>query len=270
MASIPLTGQIRLGNHFNDQFNYGASLTAQRRMGEDAMAVNYSNGAITNGQSYSGYTTDTIPLGATAQRSLGQYRGGTGTYPTGQTSSGTTANTSQTIALSGEGGYTLNPYQIVDWTGGSIPYTNTSADAHHVIQNVASSNGSSNGAVNMVHDIGYCEPGNYRFAVNGASYNTGWWYGIVRGYASPHLTGANTNYVYLNTSCSWAGGWANANLGTLQTDFTVNSTYPYLIISLETHCNNAYYLTTAVNRKNSVTPKGSAAGVVCPNVWRIS
>lgn len=266
MASIPLSGEIRLGNHFNDQFFYGSSLTAQLNMGDSKLSQQYSIGAITHGVAAGSWQEDTVPSGTTTQRSLSQYRGGTGTYPTTNTTSGTTADNGQDIALLGAGG-----------SGSADGYIRGSnnlagiavSPGTIVIAQYANGSTTNNTAHNLVHDVGYLEPGNYKVSYSGGTYYEGTHYLIVRGYTSPHLSGSSSNYVYNARSVGWSGGWS-ATLGSLEISFTVNSTYPYVILDLETHNQSSGYLITSVNRKDSTTVRGGGSQIINPNIWRVS
>ena len=127
-----------------------------------------------------------------------------------------------------------------------------------------------NTATNLVADFGYLEPGNYRVAFEGASYNTGVHYCIVRGYTGEHLSGSSSNYMYIQRNCYWDGGWDYSHLGSTGSDFTVNATYPYVILSLETHLNQNYYLNTIVSRKDTTSGDMNSNFKVNPNIWRVS
>jgi len=265
MASIPLSGQIRLGNNFNDQFFYGSSLTAQLNMGDSKLSQHYSIGALTHGYTSGSWQEDTVPSGTTAQRSLSQYRGGTGTYPTTETTSAGTADNSQAIALESAvgaaDGYVRGSSNLagIAVSPGAI-----------VIAQYANGSVSSNNAHNIVMDVGYLEPGNYKVSYSGGTYYEGTHYLIVRGYTAAHLSGSSSNYVYNARTASWSGGWSTNNIGSLEISFTVNSTYPYVILDLETHNQSGGYLITSVNRKDSTTVKGNSNQIVNPNIWRVS
>lgn len=261
MASIPLSGQIRLGTDFNQQFYYGDSNSAQLNMNSQLMRE-YSIGGSSS--------ADVIPYGSGAQRNLGMYRGGTGAYPWAGTTSTSTAASSQAYALTGGGG----PGSKTNYVKATNPnLIGTGAADQGGVNILAQATGGntsgSNTATNIVADFGYLEPGNYKVAFSGGSYNTGWHYCIVRGYTGEHLSGSSTNYKYVSRSCTWNGGWRVSNMGT-NSSFTVNSTYPYVIMSLETHVDTNYYLNTSINRKDSSSQKGSASYIVNPHIWRVS
>lgn len=267
MASIPLgSAQIRLGNDFNQQFFYGDNNSNQLNMNAEAMRQHYSIGLVTHGGSSNFYVVDPIPKGSGVQRNLGMYRGGTGAFPFVDTTSHTTFQTSYAYArVTNTGGTTT----------GDIRKTNNLPGAGDGGTNIVGSyvvgTSSTNAAQSFACDFGYLEPGNYKFAFEGGSYNTGVHYGIVRGYSGEHMGTSSTNYKVISKNCYWAGGWAVSNIGTAGADFTVNSTYPYVIIALETHNQNAYYLATSVTRKDSTgNIKGNSGYVTSPNMWRVS
>ena len=267
MASIALgSAQIRLGNDFNQQFVYGDNNTNQLNFNSEYMRQHYSIGIVTHGGSGgTNYLVDAIPKGSGVQRNLGMYRGGTGAFPFVDTTSSTTARTSQAYAR----------VTNVGTTSGDIRKTNNLSGAGdggtNIVGSYVSGSNSSNAAQSFACDFGYLEPGNYKFAFEGGSYNVGVHYGIVRGYTGEHMSGSSSNYVVVSKSCSWSGGWSTSNIGTIGADFTVNSTYPYVIIALETHNQNSYYLATSVTRKDSTgNIKGNSNWVTSPNMWRAS
>lgn len=271
MASIALgSAQIRLGNNFNQQFYYGDSNSAQLNMNAELMR-DYSIGAVTHGSSIGSYVTDSVPFTSGAQRNLGMYRGGTGRYPDVQTTNSTTAATTQTYAREASAG----PASRKSWIKVTNPNMIGSGSADPTASNVVAQyvNGGyapTNTATNLVADFGYLEPGNYRVAFEGASYNTGVHYCIVRGYTGEHLSGSSSNYMYIQRNCYWDGGWDYSHLGSTGSDFTVNATYPYVILSLETHLNQNYYLNTIVSRKDTTSGDMNSNFKVNPNIWRVS
>lgn len=259
MASIPLTGQIRLGNDFNGQVYYGGSLTNQINMANNILTRDYSRGPIGYGFTATNYDTDEINPTPTAQHNLGQYRGGTGTYPTSSTTTNATGDSSQLVARENR----------IGSSAGDALFSGNIISGVDVGNNVVGQY-NSGGAMNVVHEIGYLEPGNYKFTFSGGSYNEGSYYGIVRGYTGEHLTGSSSDYVFYSRVNTFSGGWRTGYLGTLGADFTVNATYPYVIISLECHGSSAYYLATSVNRKVSTEFRGDSNRLVVPHVWRVS
>lgn len=273
MASIPLgSAQIRLGNNFNQQFYYGDSNSAQLNMNNEMMR-DYSNGGGAYGGSFPSYVNgDQIPFASGAQRNLGMYRGGTGRYPDLQTTNSTTAASSQVYAREDSAG----PASRRSWIKVTNPNMLSTGSADPTASNVVAQyvNGGyapTNTATNLVADFGYLEPGNYRVAYNGSSYNSGKHYCIVRGYTGEHLSGSSSNYRYILINCSWDGGWDYGHLGTSGADFTVNATYPYVILSLETHLNQNYYLNTIVSRKDtSATSYMNSNYNTNPCLWRVS
>ena len=273
MASIALgSAQIRLGNNFNQQFYYGDSNSAQLNMNAELMR-DYSNGGGTYGGTFPSYVNgDQIPFTSGAQRNLGMYRGGTGRYPDLLTTNSSTAATSQSYAREDSAGpasrdsfvKTTNPNLI----GSGQADT---AGSNLIAQYVNGGYAPQNTATNIVADFGYLEPGNYRVAYQGSSYNSGKHYCIVRGYTGEHLSGSSSNYRYILINCSWDGGWDYGHLGTSGADFTVNSTYPYVILSLETHLNQNYYLNTILSRKDTVSSRmNTSAYKTNPCLWRVS
>ena len=271
MASIPLgSAQIRLGRDFNQQFYYGDSNTAQLRM-NDEMMRDYSIGGSTYGTSYTNITSDSVPFTSGAQRSLSMYRGGCGRYPDLLTTSSSTADNSQAYALENSGG-PAGRDSYIKATNPNL-YGSGAADtagSNLIAQKVNGGYAPQNTATNIVADYGYLEPGTYKVSFEGASYNSGTHYIIVRGYTGEHLSGSSSNYKLISRSCSWDGGWDYSHLGTTGSSFTVNSTYPYVIISLETHLNQNYYLNTIVSRKDTTSSHMNSNYKVNPNIWRVS
>lgn len=231
----------------------------------------YSIGAITYGTTIGSNKTDSVPFSSGAQRSLSMYRGGTGRYPDLLTTNSSTAATSQTYAREDSAGpasrdsfvKTTNPNLI----GSGQADT---AGSNLIAQYVNGGYAPQNTATNIVADYGYLEAGTYKVSFEGASYNSGTHYIIVRGYTGEHLSGSSSNYKLIARSCSWDGGWDYSHLGTTGSSFTVNSTYPYVIISLETHLNQNYYLNTIVSRKDTTSSYMNPSYKVNPNIWRVS
>ena len=272
MASIPLgSAQIRLGNNFNQQFYYGDSNSAQLNMNNEMMR-DYSVGGGAYGETNPNYITpDPIPMTSGAQRQMSMYRGGTGRYPDLDTRNLSVADNSQAYAYESGGGAS----SFHSWAKVTNPNMIGSGAADPTATNVIASyvNGSSSGntAANLVADFGYLEPGNYNFAFEGAHYNTGVHYCIIRGYTGEHLSGSSSNYYVLTRNCYWQGGWDYSHLGTTGAGpFTVNSTYPYVIMSLETHLDDPYYLNTIVARKDSTSSNMNYKYFTNPNIWRVS
>jgi len=271
VASIPLgSAEIRLGQHFNQQFYYGDSDTTQLQMNSEMMR-DYSIGAIAYGSSSGSWTTDPVPYTSGAQRNLGMYRGGCGRYPDVDTTSLTLADNSQDYAWeSGSGPSSKNSWVKVSNPNMIGTGVADSSGSNLVAQYVNGGNAPTNTATNIVADFGYLEPGTYNVAFEGASYNTGTHYCVVRGYTGEHLSGSSSNYKVISKACYWAGGWDNSHLGTLGSSFTINSTYPYVIMSLETHHNQNYYINTIVSRKDTTSSYMNATYKVNPNIWRVS
>lgn len=271
MASIPLSGQIRLGRDFNQQFYYGDNNAAQLNMNSEYMR-DYSVGARSTGSSApTSYKHDQIPYTSGAQRSLSMYRGGCGRYPDLGTTSSSTADNNQAYALTGGGGpagftnyvKATNPNLI----GSGAP---DSAGSNLIAQKTSGNTSGANTAANIVADFGYLEPGNYKLSFWGAHYNSGTHYCIIRGYTGEHMTGLSSNYRVISRNCSWSGGWSTNSLGTSGAGFTVNATYPYVIMSLETHVNTNFYLNTIVSRKDTDSSYIASIYNVNPNIWRES
>ena len=269
MASIPLgSAQIRLGNNFNQQFYYGDSNSAQLNMNNEYMR-DYSIGVYSYGESYT--YTDPIPFTSGAQRSLSMYRGGCGRYPDTETTNASVADNNQALAYESGGG----PASFSSWAKTTNPNLIGTGSADQAGTNIIAQyvNGNSTGqnsAANLVADFGYLEPGSYLLSFEGGHYNTGVHYCIIRGYTGEHLSGSSSNYRVITKNCSWSGGWTNSSLGTGGASFTVNSTYPYVIMSLESHLDDPYYLNTAVNRKDTSNGQGATNRRVNPNIWRVS
>ena len=271
MASIALgSAQIRLGNDFNQQFYYGDSNSTQISMNSEFMR-DYSIGAVTYGTTIGSMATDTVPFASGSQRSLSMYRGGTGRYPDVDTTSLTLADNGQHYAWeSGAGPSSKNSWVKVSNPNMIGTGVADSSGSNLVAQYVNGGNAPTNTATNIVADFGYLEPGTYNVAFEGASYNTGTHYCVVRGYTGEHLSGSSSNYKVISRSCYWAGGWDNSHLGTTGSSFTINSTYPYVIISLETHHNQNYYINTIVSRKDTTSSYMNSNYKINPNMWRIS
>lgn len=263
------SGTIRLGENFNSQFYNGASLTSQNSLASERMR-NYSNGGGTHGSSYSGFVEDKIPYNPTAQRSMSMYRGGTGAWGYSQTSS-QTAHGDQAVLHSSLGG-SLSLADNYAKTSNTLASGYVSGvDA--IKQAVATSNAPQNAAVGLVQKLGYLEPGTYMAAYSGGTFNAGRHTFIVRGYSqnTNPLSGPSSNYLLLDRVVSYSGGYNQGNVSTIGSQFTVNATYPWVIIALETHCDNEFFIETSVNRKESTgSYRGSSRQVINPCVWRIA
>lgn len=258
-GSIPLTGQIRLGRDFNSQFYHGSNDTAQNNLASANMRSVTRYYETTN---YNGTKTD-IPYGASAQRSMSDYRGTTGRFPDASTSVKPTDFTDQNIAY-------VNESSSFYGNGFARPlYTNANWGTNVAASYASSSSDGDNWATNMVHYVGYLEPGTYQAYANMGIYNSGWTYVIVRGYSQPDMNGASTNYVYASRSRS-SGSWENRTMG--DGSFTVNATYPYVILDIECHNDNIYFLRNFACRKQTTS---TASGIATtkytnPYIKRIS
>ena len=105
-----------------------------------------------------------------------------------------------------------------------------------------------NTAANGVCYLGYLEPGNYQVGYYIRQYNAGYCYVIVRGYTTGYLSGSYSNYVY-QSNYHFSGSFDDFASG--GTSFTTNSTYPYVILDVETHNDNQYFNRAYVLRKGN-------------------
>lgn len=263
------SGTIRLGENFNSQFYNGASLTSQNSLASDRMR-NYSNGGGTHGSSYTGFVEDKIPYSPTAQRSMSMYRGGTGAWGYSESASDSSLG-DQAILTSSYGGPVSIGQNYAKTSNTLVSGAASGVDA--IKQAISTSNAPQNAAVGLVQKLGYLEPGTYMAAYSGGTYNIGRHIFIVRGYSqdTAPLSGPSSNYLLLNKAVTFSGSYGQGNVSTIGSQFTVNATYPYVIIALETHCDNEFYLETSVNRKESTgSYRGSNRQLINPCVWRIA
>jgi len=234
--NIPTSGQIRLGYDFNRCFYHNSANSTQLNM--DNSLVRETSVSISQ-------STDT-PYTSGAQKNMAAYRGATGSRGITRTTSGTLAETDQT-------------YQLYDEYEPSI-YSNATARVvfnydttynrvdYLYAQSQSAGSGGGNTAANVVAYLGYLEPGTYSFGYYCRIYNSGTAYAIARGYTSGLLSGNFTNYVYDSQSRS-SGSYASFYHPGRQ--FTVTSSYPYVIIDFECHNNNQYFMRTQVLRKGN-------------------
>ena len=181
------------------------------------------------------------PYASGAQKNMAAYRGATGAR--GWVGTGTTS------VVAGDQTYTqeveAGPSGSLKSARVAFNYT-TSYTRVDYLYAAAYSKG--NTAANVVVNLGYLEPGNYQFGYYCRIYNSGTAYAIIRGYTSGYLSGSSTNYVYRSLSRS-SGSYAN--FVSSGSSFTVNSTYPYVILDIENHNNNQYFFRTLVLRKGN-------------------
>ena len=234
--NIPLTGQVRLGHDFNRCFYHGASNAAQ---------LNFNNERVRNISKTNSPSSD-LPFASGAQKNVGAYRGTTGAW-------GYTGTSSDTNVASDQ------QYQDEVEAGGNIFATlisranyNVNDGTHNIVDYQYADNGeqfgtAGNAAVNNVCYMGYLEPGNYYVYTNYRQYNAGYTYLIVRGYTSGYLSGSSSNYYY-RSNYHFSGSFDDNFLGAT---FTVNSTYPYVILDIECHNDNIYYNRNYILRKAS-------------------
>jgi len=232
------SGQIRLGYDFNRCFYHGGSNSAQ---------LNFNNDRIRNTSKTNLSSTDT-PYASGAQKNLSAYRGTTGCW--GYLGTGT----SSTVA--GDQAYLQEVEAGGHYIWGSVAarvrfnisgYGNVDYQyADNGDYNSGTSNG--NAAANIVAYLGYLEPGSYKVYANWRQYNAGYSYLIVRGYTSGYLSGSSSNYKY-QANYHFSGTFDNFYYG--GGSFTVNSTYPYVILDIECHNDNDYYNQNYILRKES-------------------
>jgi len=224
------SGQIRLGYDFNRCFYHNTNNSAQ---------LNFDNELIRETSVVYGQANDT-PWTSGAQKNLSAYRGATGAR--GWLDNATNAETNQTYQSTFAGGTGSASARVAyNWSG--------STDYNRVGYMYAANGGTTgNTAANLVVNLGYLEPGTYKVAYYIRIYNSGTTYAIVRGYSSGFLSGSYTNYV-LNSK-GWSSG-SYTYMAASGSTFTVNSTYPYVIIDFEGHNNNQYFLRSMVLRKGN-------------------
>jgi len=228
--NIPTSGQIRLGYDFNRCFYHGASNSAQlnfndQKVRETSVSINQS--------SDTSYTSG-------AQKNLSAYRGATGAR--GWIGTTTSSNVSgdqsyQQEVEAGTGSATSRVAFNVDSTYNRVDY-----------QYAANGGTTGNTAANGVCYLGYLEPGNYQVGYYIRQYNAGYCYVIVRGYTTGYLSGSYSNYVY-QSNYHFSGSFDDFASG--GTSFTTNSTYPYVILDVETHNDNQYFNRAYVLRKGN-------------------
>lgn len=234
--NIPLTGQIRLGYDFNRCFYHDSANSTQLNM----------DNSLVRETSVSIFQSSDTPYASGAQKNISAYRGSTGSRGITGTTSGTLAETDQTYQLYAEIEPSIYSIAIArvaynyDTTYNRVDYL--------YAQSQSAGNGGGNTAANVVVYLGYLEPGTYQFGYYCRVYNSGTAYAIVRGYTTGLLSGSSTNYVY--ASKNWNSG-IYTDFASSGTQFTVNSTYPYVIIDFECHNNNQYFLRTHVLRKGN-------------------
>ena len=252
-GSVPLSGSIGMGRDLVASFTHGSNTTGQNNLNNDY----FRN--VSNGYQRSGFSRiDTIPYASGAQRSLGMYRGTVGTYPWVNTGQATAWQNNQgygTVGTGGVGGSASGGFNTTDGNFGSSV----------VFGYASGSTTLGNKAVNVVHYVGYCEPGTYESLAVAGKFNDGQVYYIIRGYAQPDMQGASTDYVYSSASTQ-GGAWTTTTMG--RTSFTVNATYPYLILDFEVHNANQYFARGILPRKSTTsTPSGSVSSTYWANPY---
>lgn len=234
--NIPTSGQIRLGYDFNRCFYHNSANSTQLNM--DNSLVRETSVSISQ-------SSDT-PYTSGAQKNMAAYRGSTGSRGITRTTSTTTTETDQTYQV-----YTEVEPTIYSNATARVVYnydTTYNRVDYLYAQSQSGGSGGGNTAANTVVYLGYLEPGNYQFGYYCRVYNSGTAYAIIRGYTSGLLSGSYSNYVY--ASKSWSSG-SYTDFASSGTSFTVNSTYPYVILDFECHNNNEYFLRTQVLRKGN-------------------
>lgn len=233
--NIPTSGQIRLGYDFNRCFYHNSANSTQLNMDNSLVretSVSYSQASDT-------------PYTSGAQKNMAAYRGATGSRGITRTTSTTNIEANQTYVGYAEyepsiwSNVVARAAYNVDTTYNRVDYLYAHADAN--------ANGA-NSAANIVVYLGYLEPGNYQFGFYTRIYNSGTAYAIIRGYTSGYLSGSSSNYLYYSQSRN-SGSFAN--FYSSGASFTVNSTYPYVILDFESHNNNNYYMRVYVLRKGN-------------------
>lgn len=297
--NIPLTGQIRLGRDFNrmkyplatshtQQISFNEKFVREQHKGVLRYGSSTGNNAL-NGIGYNAISP--INPASGSERRLYYYRGSVQGHPQTETDlfassspysdgatwywykAGNVLNSTfvrttayQTAVSSGSG------------TGGGINVGNKVLHSQ-----LKYSSGTSNGAVANILYLGYLEAGTY--ILQGMTIQRGgsnqW---LVRGYSQASLGGSSTDYKLTGMNCSgWQFNYLDGNTGSR---FTVNSTYPYCIMILQTNTNllsagnptgstNTYWLNGAHPNLNTVsTPQSTINSnpqyMVEPHVTRLS
>ena len=181
------------------------------------------------------------PYASGAQKNMAAYRGATGARGWVGTSTTSVVAGNQTYTQGVEAG----PSGSIKAARVAFNYTTSYTRVDYLY---AASYSNGNTAANVVVYLGYLEPGNYKFGFYTRIYNSGTAYAIIRGYTSGYLSGSSSNYLYLSQSRS-SGSYAN--FASSSSAFTVNSTYPYVILDIENHNNNQYFFRTLVLRKGN-------------------
>jgi hypothetical protein len=244
---------------YNDSNNTAQINFSTRRARE------ISIGLTTNGTT-GFYKTDPIPYGTTAQRSASQYRGACNVWPWVEDNAFAFNDQAygRYIKAGSNSSSDFGDFYGTRTVFGSI------ATGTNTTSMLANSTSGANAAINLVVYIGYLEPGDYKLWNSYSTYNAGTSYVIVRGYTGEDLTGTSSNYLYIQRSESWAGGWREFGRATGGADFTVNSTYPYCILDMECHnASTANYLIISANRKGSTNVVGQSAYLSNPNIERV-
>ena len=245
--NIPLTGQIRLGFDFNRVYFNNSSNSSQINMNDRHFRETSNDYA----------SSDSIAYGSGAQRNLGQYRGVCNCWGWQETTVDATVEDDQ--------GY-LRESDIGDVT--------TSTPVYSIFGNMgyyysASDDDTTNVSAANVLYVGYLEPGNYEANALLAIYNSGVSAIIVRGYTSGFLSGSSSDYILATTSRN-SGSWGTYGIN--NSSFTVNSTYPYVIIAIESQNDNQFFNRTLLSRKDaSYTATGIAdTSQFNVNIMRVS
>ena len=259
--NVPTSGQIRLGRDLNRLVYNNSANTSQLNFNTRRVRE-ISVGLTTHGTT-GFYKTDQVPYASGSQRQATQYRGACNVWPWVENNS--LAFNDQAYGRYVRAG-TGRSDDFGDFYGtrtvySSIPTgTNTSSMT-------ANATGSANRAINLVVYIGYLEAGDYKLWCTHQAYFQGTSYWIVRGYTGEDMSGSSSNYLYINRSETWNGGWRSRFNG--GADFTVNSTYPYVILDVECHnTGSSTYLIMSMNRKGSTNVTGNTARVASPNIER--
>lgn len=259
--NIPLTGQIRLGRDFN-RMNYPSSSTFTEQISMNSQRVvkchkgpyrygtNPDSQAFNTNNGLGDRQISPINTAYNTQRQLYTYRGLCNSYTQAATimPSATIVQDPLKWWFYKAGASILNNVQTTsrwEWTG---PFgtpnpggTNSTWNPGAVVEYTSLyATTTANAAIANLMYIGYLEAGTY--ALNGITgKNDGSVEIVVRGYSGSGATGTSSDLFYKLIAKSTSDGFAwfdASSSGTYASQFTVNATYPYILLILQTNTAN--------------------------------